>query len=299
MKKMFLFFILACSANAQTYPVPSNSVSLLYGVDAAQTVIFVPTTTPVPSGAYGASIISGNVPYNKGLDNYIEPVWVSSGNNNSVTVQRGTIATANAQGTWTIQSQNKGLIIGHTIRTLPRLLYYAGTPTNTFTPTITFTPTNTFTPTKTPYQVGPMAVVTPGASPQVVSDLNIPGNLSVGGVVSGWLSASNVSTSNVVDATGNGIIGSGSNVVTVGNSQEALSVPGTSVSFGLQTINGVPTPSTATSATNKTYVDALSGSGQPTPAPRRIGDVYVNSAGTTVYIGVSLTPVTGWLQVKP
>jgi hypothetical protein len=156
MKKIFLMMLMAVSAHASINNLPSNSVSLMSAVDTAQTIIFVPTTTPVPSGAYGASIISGNVPYNSGLDQYIEPIWVSSGNNNAITIIRGTRATANPQGTWTVYSQQKGLIVGHTIRTLPRLLYYAGTATPTFTvtatPTATCTQTNTFTstPTNTP-----------------------------------------------------------------------------------------------------------------------------------------------------
>jgi len=72
-------------------------------------------------------------------------------------------------------------------------------------------------------------------------------------------------------------------------------------------IMGVPTPSTPTDAANKTYVDAVptavvarTGTNQPTPAPRFVGDIYIDTtAPVTVYVGVSLTPVSGWLQIKP
>jgi hypothetical protein len=310
---------------------------LIYGIDSAQTIIFVPTTTPVPSGAYGASIISGNVPYNKGLDKYIEPVWVSSGNNNSVTVRRGTIATANAQGTWTVQSQKQGLIIGHTIRTLPRLLYYAGTATPTFTvtatPTATPTPTGTWsTPTFTPTQaITP--VTTPGVewgwlNGQLTLRIPSSGRIQTNEIdsfgneielvyytpyngnvyVLGNLISSNIAHYSAVTVTG----GNGDSVV-VGGGIKLNSTYGSVLLNGKSTdcnnapVTNVPTPSTNDGAANALYVSnsitnattAQTGSAQPTPAPRRVGDVYVNSAGTTVYIGVSLTPVTGWLQIKP
>lgn len=306
MKKIVLMMLMAVSAHASINNLPSNSVSLLSAVDTAQTIIFVPTTTPVPSGAYGASIISGNVPYNSGLDQYIEPIWVSSGNNNSITVTRGTRATANPQGTWTVYSQQKGLIVGHTIRTLPRLLYYSGTATRT--PTFTATPTATTTPTSTSTQTrtvtvtptstlaeGPVAVTTAGTSMQVTQNLHIPGTL-----FSDSITNSNNKTFFLLN----------SGVEQIGDTEIPCQIAGSSITVtgqgdfvtncgGMSRIHNVISPTNGGDASSKTYTDALSGSAQPTPAPRRVGDIYVNSAGTTVYIGVSLTPVTGWLQVKP
>jgi len=44
----------------------------------------------------------------------------------------------------------------------------------------------------------------------------------------------------------------------------------------------------------------LNGTTAPTPSPRYIGDTYISTSGPgTIYSGISLTPVTGWLQVKP
>jgi hypothetical protein len=338
MKKLLLLLLIAGSAHAGMN-LPSNSVSLLGGVDTAQTIIFVPTLTPVPSGAYGASIISGNVPYNSGLDQYIEPIWVISGNNNAITIQRGTRATANPQGTWTVYSQQQGLITGHTIRTLPRLLYYAGTATPTFTvtatPTSTPTPTGTWsTPTWTPTQAmtpvatpaayewgwlnGQLTMLIPNSGRIQTNDIESFGNEASlveyspynGDVYAcnGALSTNIVHYSPATIRGGNGdyvVVGSGG--VSLISTYSTIYLSGKSTDCSNKPVTNVPTPSTDDGAANRLYVTtsitssttAQTGSAQPTPAPRRVGDIYVNSAGTTVYVGVSLTPVTGWLQVKP
>jgi hypothetical protein len=42
------------------------------------------------------------------------------------------------------------------------------------------------------------------------------------------------------------------------------------------------------------------GTAPPTPGPGEIGDTYISTSGPgTVYTGITLTPVTGWLQIKP
>lgn len=146
----WLLMLLATCSFAADYPMPSNSVSLSSNVDNAQTVVFV--ASPIPSGSYGATLFSGNVPWNSGLDQYIEPVCVVGSGSASVTVSRGTVATVNAQSTWTVNSPKSGLIKVHGIE--PQILYYVATivstPTATISPTITNTPTFTSTASQTP-----------------------------------------------------------------------------------------------------------------------------------------------------
>jgi hypothetical protein len=174
----WLLMLLATCSFAADYPMPSNSVSLSSGVDNSQTIISV--ASPIPAGSYGATLFSGNVPYNSGQDQYIEPVWVSGHGVSAVTVSRGTIATVNAQGTWTIQSPKSGLIKTHGITTEPQLLYYVATmvntPTITPTPTITQTPSYTYTSTQTPV---PMSNVSVSGGPVSVWLLNsVPDSVS-------------------------------------------------------------------------------------------------------------------------
>ena len=169
MRKLLWLFLIT-PLYAADYTMPSNSVSLSVGTDNAQTIISV--SSPIPGGSYGATLFSGNVPYNSGLDQYVEPIWVVGSGSASVTVSRGTVATVNAQGTWTINSPKQGLIKTHAISSEPQILYYiatitstptvtftsTSTPTNTPTPTGSYTPTNTFTPTFTATIVYPVLV---------------------------------------------------------------------------------------------------------------------------------------------
>jgi hypothetical protein len=103
-----------------------------------------------------------------------------------------------------------------------------------------------------------LAVTTPGGKAVVVSDLNIPGNLSIGGHISGWLSADDISTSNIVDGSGLNLVGNSGTGPTLGNTFENTLINGLSVSFGMNPVRGVPTPAYADSAANKTYVDTHS-----------------------------------------
>lgn len=288
MRKLLWLFLIT-PLYAADYPMPSNSVSLSSNVDNAQTVVFV--ASPIPSGSYGATLFSGNVPWNSGLDQYIEPIWVVGSGSSSVTVSRGTVATVNAQSTWTVNSPKSGLIKVHGIE--PQILYYVATmvstPTATISPTITNTPSFTMTATPWPTMAvnvgnipgsaltiwnlnggsgdesvslsgtpGPLAVTTPGGKAVVVSDLNIPGNLSIGGHISGWLSADDISTSNIVDGSGLNLVGNSGTGPTLGNTFENTLINGLSVSFGMNPVRGVPTPAYADSAANKTYVDTHS-----------------------------------------
>ena len=183
-------------------------------------------------------------------------------------------------------------------RTLTPTQTFTQTPTSTatFTPTTTktITATVTSTPSSTPWPTmavnvgnipgsaltiwnlnggsgdesvslsgtpGPLAVTTPGGKAVVVSDLNIPGNLSIGGHISGWLSADDISTSNIVDGSGLNLVGNSGTGPTLGNALENTLINGLSVSFGMNTVRGVPTPAYSDSAANKTYVDNLTTTG--------------------------------------
>lgn len=290
MRKLLWLFLIT-PLYAADYTMPSNSVSLSVGTDNAQTIISV--SSPIPGGSYGATLFSGNVPWNSGLDQYIEPIWVVGSGSASVTVSRGTVATVNAQRTWTINSPKQGLIKTHAISSEPQILYYVATmvstPTATISPTITNTPSFTMTATPWPTMAvnvgnipgsaltiwnlnggsgdesvslsgtpGPLAVTTPGGKAVVVSDLNIPGNLSIGGYISSWLSADDISTSNIVDGSGLNLVGNSGTGPTLGNALENTLINGLSVSFGMNPVRGVPTPAYADSSANKTYVDNYS-----------------------------------------
>jgi hypothetical protein len=126
---------------------------------------------------------------------------------------------------------------------------------------------------------GPLAVTTPGGKAVVVSDLNIPGNLSIGGHISGWLSAADISSSNIVDGSGNNLVGNSGTGPTLGNALENTLINGLSVSFGMNPVRGVPTPAYADSAVNKSYSDAL------------VPTAVATSNAFTVNVAATLTPL--------
>lgn len=287
MKKYAWLILIAGVSIAQTfYKYPSNSVAITNVITNASTTLVV--ATPLPTTAIGkvASIIAGVVP--NPPDVSIEPVTVSSQSGYNVVVVRNAFPKS------------------HTLRSQPRLKYFVpptatNTPTNTFTSTYTNTNTPTYTNTITPtptstFAEGPVAVTTAGTGMQVTQNLHIPGTLFVDSIV-------NSNTKNFF------LLNTG--VEQIGDTSVPCQIAGSSITVtgagdfvtncgGSSRIHNVISPTNGGDASSKTYTDALTNSNPPTPGPRRIGDIYVNTSDPgTVYVGISTTPVSGWLQVKP